>query len=61
MKERTGIIIISVLAVILSIFWGIFVKAMQWAFTVWVAGEIIAIVLMAALVMASVVFGRKST
>jgi hypothetical protein len=61
MKERTGIIIVSVLAVILSVFWGIFVKTMHWAFTVWVAGEIIAIIFMAAIVIASVSFGRKST
>jgi hypothetical protein len=59
MKERTGIIIFSVLAVILSIFWGIFVKTMHWPFTVWVAGEIIAIIFMAAIVMASVFFGSK--
>jgi hypothetical protein len=59
MKERTGIIIISLLAVILSVLWGIFVKAMHWPFTVWVAGEIIAVIVMAAMVMAAVVSNGK--
>ena len=61
MKERTGIIIIGILAVILSILWAIFVKAMHWAFTVWIAGEIIAVILIAAMVMAAIVFGNKRT
>lgn len=59
MKERTGIIIISLLAVILSVLWGIFVKAMHWPFTVWVAGEIIAVIVMAAMVMAAVISNGK--
>ena len=59
MKERSGIIIISILGVVLSVLWGIFVRAMHLPFTVWVAGEIATVIVMGALVMIGVVSTNK--
>jgi len=60
MKDNAIIIFFSVLIVILSVLWGILVNSMHWPFTAWVAGEIIAIIFMAA-IMASNFFGGKRT
>ena len=59
MKERSGIILIGILGVVLSILWAIFVRAMRWPFTVWVAGAIATVIVMGALVMIGIVSVNK--